>query len=203
MSTTRRLLTAVAVMAIMNKRSLVKSSHVGRKVVLTIQGDGNTIDVVDKEGNEVLSTIAGQEGTVLQKRIFNAKANSEIAMQNPRNREMLKAGIAAAKAGDHAKADECFSKYLNAVQISIGILLPSATADALANGVDIAANVQLVTTENGSLLTVDSSTISVKQPELLGGTTFSIEEDEEEETETPEQLKVRLAAEKKAAKKTA
>jgi hypothetical protein len=171
---TSRAITSSSVKGIMNKRALVKAEQIGRRVVLTVQGDGNTVDVKDKEGNYVQSVV--EPGTVLQKRIFNAKANSEIAMKNPRNRQYLIDAIAAEKAGDTAKADELFSAYLNAVQISFSVVLPNAVASKLGNNVEISGKVQEITTEKGSLLTIDPSSISVTAPELCVDTKFSFDE---------------------------
>lgn len=177
MSTNSRLLTSGSVKSIMSKRDLVKSSHIGKKVVFTIQGNGNTIDVRDKAGELVQSTIPGQEGTVLQKAIFNLKANSQLGMSNERTRKYFIDGCVAEKQGDVELASELFNKYLNASQLTFGVLLPSAVVDQLSNGVDIAAKVIKVDTENGSLLTIDPSTIAVQAPELLNaGTGFNMED---------------------------
>lgn len=172
-----RPLTSASVRSIMTKRDVAAAAHVGKKVVFTIQGDGNVIDVLNKAGETVTSTIAGYEGTVLQKRIFNLKANSQLAMTNARTRQFMIDGLAAEKAGKAAQASELFNQYLNACQLSFGVLLPSAIVDQLSNGVDIAAKVIQVDTENGSLLTIDPSTISVKAPEYLeSGTSFNIDD---------------------------
>lgn len=192
-----RLLTSASVKSIMSKRDLVPSASVGRKVVLTVQGNGNVIDVKDKDGKPVLSSIPGQEGTILQKKIFNVKANSEVAMRNERTRNHFIAGMTAEKQGDAELASEEFNTYLNGTQMSFGILLPSATADALSNGVDIAAKVIKVDTDNGSLLTIDPSTISVKEPDFLdAGTTFSLEDFEIPDVKplTAKELEKRKAA---------
>jgi len=187
----------------MTKRDTVTEQHVGKKVVFTVQGDGNVIDVIGKDGKPVLSTIAGQEGTILQKRIYNLKANSGLAMTNPRNRTYMVDALKAEKAGKADAASEGFNQYLNACQLSFGVLLPSAIVDQLSNGVDIAAKVIKVDTDNGSLLTIDPSTISVKQPEYLEtGTSFNInsflaEEDDVPANETAAQKRARLAGAKK------
>lgn len=175
-------------MQIMNKRTLIRTTDEGKKVVLTVQGNGNIVDVKNKANELVMSTIPGYEGTVLQKKIFNAKAVSQLAMNDPRNKELLKEGKAAEKAGDTKTADEKFTAYLNAVQVSFGVLLPSATADAITNGCEIAANIQKVTTENGSLLTIDASTIAIKEPERLGKVNFSFDDEDEKAPATTEEV---------------
>src|SRR5882672_10572202 len=122
MSTTQRLLTSASVKSIMSKRDLVKSTHVGKKVVFTIQGNGNTIDVKDKAGELVKSSIPGQEGIILQKAIFNTKANSQLGMSNARTRQYFIDGCVAEKQGDTDGASELFNKYLNACQLTFGVL---------------------------------------------------------------------------------
>jgi hypothetical protein len=215
MSTTQRRMTLASVKSIMQKRSTIPATAVNKRVQLTVQGNGNTVDVMDKEGNIVLSKLPGEEGMVLRKRIYNVKANSEIAMRNPRNMQYLKDAIDAEKAGKGDEAHDLFNNYLNAVQISFGVIEGNAVIDQLANGEEIAAKIQLIETENGSLLTIDPSTISVVKPEVYGTTAFNLDallgvsgadddtDDDDEEDETEEQKKARLKAEKAAARKLA
>lgn len=169
-------MTIASVSAIMKKRSTIPAEAENKRVRFLIQGNGNVIDVLDKEGNPVTSTIEGYEGTVLQKKIFNLRANSGVAMSNSRTRQYLLDGIKAEKAGDKEKAHELLNQYLNSAQMSFGVLLPSAVADKLTSGMEIAAQVVKVTTENGSLLTIDPSTISIVEPEVYGATTFNMED---------------------------
>lgn len=188
---TQRLMTSQSVRSIMNKRILIPAEAVGKRVKLAIQGNGNTIDVKDKEGKLVASYL--DKSVVLQKTIFNTKANSGLAVTNSRNRQLLKDAMAAEKGGDAEKAHELFNEYLNATQLSFGILLPSSIVAKLAAGVEIAATVDKVTTDNGSLLTIDPSTISIVEPEIYGKTTFNMDEfmndiaadDEASEVPTP------------------
>ena len=63
-------MTSASVQNIMNKRALVKQTQVGRKVILMIQGNGNVIDVLTKEGEPVASINSG--GVQLQKQIYLA-----------------------------------------------------------------------------------------------------------------------------------
>lgn len=180
MSTTRRM-DSKSVKNIMNRRSLITGTEKG-KVILTVQGNGNVIDVTDAAGEPVANVVAG-DGTQLQKKIFNLKANSAIAMANPINKQLLKDAIAAEKAGESEKAHELFSQYLNKVQVSFGLLLPSKFEDELADGVEIAAKVQKVTTEKGSLLTIDTATISIVAPAEAAMTSFSLPDEDEDETD--------------------
>ena len=190
-------MTSTSVKAIMQKRSTIPADAVNRRVKFLVQGNGNTVDVKDKTGNLVISTIPGYEGTVLQKVIFNLRANSGLAMQNERTRSYIKNGLAAEKLGAEGKvkgfigeiegdytAHEWFNAYLNSTQMSFGVLLPSNTAAQLSSGVEIAATVIKVDTENGSLLTIDPSTISIVEPEVYGSVAFNLD-DFAEATETP------------------
>ena len=187
MNTTQRSMTSTSVKAIMQKRSTIPTDAVGKRVKFLIQGDGNVIDVKDKEGKLVMSTIPGFEGTVLQKKIFNLRANSLLAMQNERTRSYILDGLKAEKAGGtislerdgkptDVTASELFNDYLNATQMSFGVLLPSNIAEKLASGVEIAATVVRVDTDNGSLLTIDPSTLSIVEPESYGTTVFNLDD---------------------------
>lgn len=186
---TKTPMTSSSVKAIMTKRVLVALSSIGRSIFLTIQGNGNVIDVIGKDGQPVLSTIKGQEGTLLQKHIFNCKAASQLAMADPFVQGLFKSGLAAEKAGGSFvgkltrddkevaaahTADEYFSEYLNRTQISFGVLLPNAKAEMISDGVEIAAKVQEVVTDNGKLLTVDASTIRVVEPEVAANVSFDV-----------------------------
>jgi hypothetical protein len=173
-----RLLNKAGVRAIMNKRTTIPTTAVGRKVSLLVQGNGNVIDVTDKDGNPVHSTIKGFEGTILEKKIFNVRANSAMAMQNPRNRQYMIDALKAEAAGEDQKAHDLYNQYLNSCQLSFGIILGSNTGvvDQLANNVQIDAIVQQIDTENGSLITIDPSTISFPKSEVYGVEDFNLDD---------------------------
>lgn len=207
MSTNTRLINQKSLVSIIKKRTSVPTAKVGRKAIFTVQGDGNVIDVKRADGSLVVDETTSE---VLQKRIFNLRATSQMSLSNARNVQLLKDAIAAEKAGDMEAAHDLYNDFLNKTQMSFGIILPSATADKLSSGVEISATISLVETENGQLLTIDPSSISVMAPEVLGSVAFDIDallgEDEAEETaeevlvETPAQKAARLKAEAKAAK---
>lgn len=186
-------LTLASVQRIMRKRIGVPhtgaQSAIGKKARFTISGDGSQpFDVEDANGNAVTSSRPGQEGVVLQKVIFNLEASSHLSQSNTRNKGYLLAGIKAEKAGDTTGADEAFTKFLNATQMSFGVIVGSPVLDLLTNGTEIAGRVVKVDTEKGSLLTIDPSTISVIAPEVYEATEFNVEDylgDEEEEEKTP------------------
>lgn len=201
----RRNMTSASVKAIMSKRSTIPAEAVGKRVKFFVQGDGNVIDVKDKLGNLVQSTIPGQEGIVLQKKIFNLRANSGLAMQNPRTRQYIIDALKEEKDGDPLKADELFNSYLNSTQMSFGVLLPSSVAERITSGVEIAASVIRVDTEAGSLLTIDPSTISVVEPESYGSVAFNLDDfaedvDDEDEDNEPTPAKKTGKAGAKAGK---
>ena len=186
----QRAITSQSLKKIMEKRVTIPASAASKAVKVYIQGDGNIIDVRDKNGDVVTSTIPGEEGTVLQKKIFNLKANSGVALTNAAVRQLIIDGLAAEKAGDVYKADELFTEYLNKTQMSFSVIIPNAVASRLGNNVQIAGQVQLITTDNGSLLTLDPSTVSVVEAETFSATEFNLndfmaaEEPAEEEAGT-------------------
>lgn len=162
-----------SVHGIMNKRTLLTEAMIGKKVQLTIRGNGTLVDVKTKTGELVQSVV--EPGTVFQKYIFNTESNSGIALANVNNKTLAAEGMAHERAGNVEEAHKSFSSFLNAVQVSFNI---PATAGAiiakLGDRVDISARVVKVTTENGSLLTLDPATISVLTPEALVSTTFDM-----------------------------
>ncbi len=178
-----------AAINIMNKRVLVSETLVGRTMQLSLQGDGNTVDVKNKAGVLVLS-ITEPEGTVFRKRIYNCKANSEIAMRNERNRQLWKEAIAAEKAGKADEAHDKFSAFLNAVQFSFNIPLPSSIVGKLSDKTDISGKVQKIDTDKGSLLTLDPSTVKALEPVIAGTTSFAGYDDIEEEDAVEEETGV-------------
>lgn len=207
MANNARILTAKSVQSIMNKRVLVSKSKEGVKVLLTVQGDGNWMDVTDKEGNFVMS--ATDSGVILRKKIFNLQATSEIATKNPIFVKLLIDGLKAERAGKADEASDFFNEYLNKTQLSFSVLDNQAVLTKIVNGVEIAAKIQLVTTDNGELLTIDPSTISIKEPEILKTTVFDLSaltglsaealaELEEEEDDLATKLKGMTAAQRKA-----
>ncbi len=185
MTTTQRNIDSKSVKAIMSGRTAIPADANGRTYEFIIQGAGNVIDVKTKDGQFVQSVVNPE--LVLQKKIFNVRANSQLAMGNKRNVDLLINGIKAEKAAGKVKgfigdaegeysAHEYFNAYLNAVQMSVGILLPSAKADQLADGVRISGTCELITTENGSVMTIAQNSISILAPEKAAKTTFNVDD---------------------------
>lgn len=178
-------LNSKAVSSIMKARINVTADRAGRSGVFTIQGNGNVIGVKNKAGEPVASY--SDSDTQFEKKVFNCKANSAVAMANPRNHKILLAALKAEKAGTNVdytlnekegaksySAHELFNAYLNKVQFSFNIPLPSAIADQIGDRDEISAKVQLIKTDNGEILTLDPKTIKVLEPEVFGTTEFKM-----------------------------
>lgn len=197
MSQTTRVINAKSVHGIMNKRTVVNESMVGKKVRLTVRGNGTTIDVRTKDGAVVQSVV--EPGTVFQKVIFNTESNSGIALASAANKQLAAEGMAAEKAGNAELAHEKFTAFLNAVQLSFNVPTSSTILHKLGDRIDISARIVKVTTENGSLLTIDPATIAVLAPEELAVSTFDLNtfagvgEEKKEDAPTAEELKEVLA----------
>lgn len=167
-------LTKESVSNILNKRKPVTVQHVGQTVTFRVEGAGTIVDVKNAAGEIVLSKTTGMP---LQKKIFNCKANSRVAMDNARTRQMFVDGVKAEMAGDVQAADEFYTAFLNSCQLSFNMLLPNAKASKLADGVEITAAVEQITTENGSLLTLDASTVAIKEALVITeSTNFNIDD---------------------------
>lgn len=162
-----------SVKAIFNKRGLITKAQIGKRVRLTVQSGGNVIDVENSDGEKIFEA-GSNDGVVLQKKLFNLKCNSEVAIKNERNKGILKEANELEKAGDAEKAHDGYNDYLNKVQVSVGILSTASMFNKLQAGDEIAAQVQLITTENGELLTIDPSTISIMAPETVAQSSFDM-----------------------------
>lgn len=186
MSTAQRLLTKQSVINIMNKRMTAPASLEGKKIHLTIEGNGVVIDVKNSKG-ELVPSVVG-DGQPFQKKIFNTRANSGIAMANPRNLELQRAGRKAELAGNADEAHKQYQAFLRAVQLDFSVPTTSGILDKLTNGTDISAKLVTVRTENGSLLTIDPSSISVLEPAELTAATFTFEDEAEEVAPTASEI---------------
>lgn len=153
MSTQSLRLTAQLATNIIAKRKILRISDDKSFVKLHIQSGGNIIPVTDKDGNPVLSTSSGQP---LMKAIYNVSANSHVAMLNPRNQEIFRTAVEAEKQGDDDAAHAAFNDYLNKIQISFNVLInPGAAIPKFSKNDLIKGTVQVVTTENGQLITLE------------------------------------------------
>jgi len=134
----------------------------GVRKLFTIKGDGTIIDVLDGLGQYVMS--ADGSGEVLRKKIFNTDYLSPSGFKNPVAQEYLKRGIIAEGEGRKQDAADYFNAFLNAVTLSFSVLSNSKFFNGgIANGDQVAGNLQEVEGTNGTLVTIDPKTITVKQ----------------------------------------
>lgn len=183
MSTQNFILDAKAVQNIIAKRRIIRLTDADTVLKFEIQGTGNTIAVVDKNGAPVLSN--NGTGVPLTKTIYNVKANSHVAMLNPRNRALLKEAMLAETAGETEKAHDLFNQYLNKIQVSFSVILnPGRQTAQFFNGQMVQARVQLVTTDNGQLLTLENA-VAVRIDEAAKTPTFNLADLMELDAEGP------------------
>jgi hypothetical protein len=166
----------------MNKRLFAPEALVGKTVSVTIEGNGVKYDVKNKAGEFVESVLGG--GAIFQKMIYNLEANSEIALNNPANKALKSAARAAETAGNTDEAHELYQQFLRKVQMDFSVPTTSPIVSKLGHKCDISAKLMKITTENGSILTIDPATIRILEPVALGSTTFSFD-DEDETVATP------------------
>lgn len=171
LSTSRRL-DASAVQNIIAKRKLIKVSDAGQLVKVYIASNGGTtLPVTTKEGEQVM----GANGAPLMKTIYNVNANSQIAMLNLRNHEILKQAMQAETAGNVDEAHTLFNQYLNSIQVSFNVLLTGSNPVTFGRNDLIKGTVQLITTDNGQLLTLDKVS-AVEARELSDTPKFTLSE---------------------------
>lgn len=152
MSTQLFRLTSTSVQHMIAKRKILRLSDDKSFVKLHIQSGGNMLQVTDKSGQPVLSS----NGQPLMKVIYNVSANSHVAMLNPRNQEILKSALEAEKQGDEDAAHAAYNDYLNKIQVSFNILInPGSSIPKFAKNDLIKGTVQVVTTDNGQLITLE------------------------------------------------
>jgi hypothetical protein len=84
--------------------------------------DGAIFDIKNKDGEFVMSRT--NPGEVLQEKRWRVDAINLVAMQNPRNLELLQEGKKLEAAGELEKAHECYNTFYNRVVPSIQVLLP-------------------------------------------------------------------------------
>lgn len=149
-------LNLAAVQNIIAKRKRIEAKHAGEPVDVFIQSNGTTIAVLDKAGAPVMSG----NGLPLTKTIYNVAANSTVAMMNPRNREILATAHAAEQQGDDETAHNAYNDYLNKIQVSFSVMHnPGAVVTPFTKNQLITGVVQLITTENGQLITLEKPSV--------------------------------------------
>lgn len=165
-------LTAQIAQNMIASRSIVRLTDVGETKRFHIRGNGNVIPVLTKDGAQVMAS--GTDNVPLMKTIYNVKANSHVAMLNSRNQEILRAAMTAEKEGDDAAAHNAFNQYLNKIQVSFSVILnPGRKAQTFYDGQLVEGEIELVTTENGQLLTI-SNPRPVKIEKLAATPAFTL-----------------------------
>ncbi len=149
--------------AFQSKRELkpeeVKS---GARKLFSIKGNGTVIDVVDGSGRYVMS--ADGSGEVLRKKIFNTDYLSPSGLKNPASKIYLETAIRAEARGKKQEAADNYNAYLNSVSLSFSVLSNSKLFNGgIANGDQIAGNIQAIETAGGTLVTIDPKSITVKE----------------------------------------
>jgi hypothetical protein len=173
-NSTTLVLSAAKVRSIIASRSIVKTVQVGDTVRFHIQGNGVTIPVKTSAGAIVM---ANGTNIPLTKTIYGTKVNSQVAMMNERNRQLLKDAVAAEAAGaDDFEVTKAFNTYLNKIQVSFSILHnPGRKIETFYNKQLVEAEVELITTDNGQLLTFTN--VRPVKTEKLGSTPeFTLED---------------------------
>lgn len=144
-------LTAQIAQSMIASRAIVRLTDVGATRRFHIRGNGNIIAVMTKD----MKPAIGSDGQPLNKVIYNIKANSHVAMLNPRNQEILRTAAAAEKEGDEEAAHNAYNDYLNKVQVSFSVILnPGRRNVSFYDGQLVEGEIELVTTDNGQLLTI-------------------------------------------------
>jgi hypothetical protein len=95
--------------------------------------------------------------TPLNKRIYNIRANSQMAMQNKRNQDILHAAVKAEAEGKTEEASALLNDYLNKTQASFSYLLNPGTANKeFYDGQLVEGEVSQVTTDKGTTVVLEN-----------------------------------------------
>ena len=128
---------------ILSKAPRFNDSHVGQLFKnLKVQGNGNYVAARVTESGKVAPA----------KYIYNLNAVSEIAYATPRAQDALNALVAANEAGDIEKEHDAAREFLNIVTLSFSTQKQNYVSGQLIQGM-----VSKVTTEKGSLLTLENT----------------------------------------------
>ena len=172
--TKARINTLQSVQNVLNSRKRITETQAAQGVFvqMTVRGNGNIIDVRNSEGD--LVPAADGSGEILRKKIFNLVCNSDVAIKNERNKDLLRSGYKAEQSGDTEQAAVHYNDYLNKTQVSISVLSTSANFTKIQNGDQVKGRVQLITTDKGSILTLDPSTLSIMAPSAGEDTSLNL-----------------------------
>lgn len=147
-------LTATSAQQILANRGIITAMQDGDTIRFHVQGNGNTIPVVNKDNQPVM---ANGTQIPLMKTIYGLKCNSHVAVINPLNKIIFTEGVKAEGDGDVDLAHEKFNQYLNKVQVSFSVLHnPGREPQKFYDRQLIEGEVKLITTEKGQLLTLEN-----------------------------------------------
>jgi len=152
-------------MAIFNKRKAINRADADletrskMKFLVSKGGDENTnvVNATRRDG----TLVEAYNGGTLSKKIYNVEAVDMEAVA--RLTPVLAAAKDAEDAGDKALASDLYTYFLNRTQVSFSILSTNSLFNRNLRGEEIVAYVDLVKTENGTLLTLDGGSIVVKE----------------------------------------
>lgn len=152
--------TAATAGAAFNRRKSFSLAEDGqmRKFIVSRGAEGGVMPqiVLDSKGNEVMA--ANGSGKLLKK-IYNVLATNEDAVA--RLQPVFDAAVDAEIAGDVETAASLYNYWLNRTSISFNVLSTSSLFNTDLSGEEIQAPLKVVTTDNGSLLTLDEKLIKV------------------------------------------
>lgn len=153
---------AQAIAAYNKLRELPKAviDNLGR-ISVVVTGNGNVIDVKDAEGNLVQTY--NNDGTTLQKKIFNTNTRAISGLNNPQTKWHFNQGVKAEKAGDAQLASDHFQAWLNRCTLSFSVLSTQPEFDTIGKGDEIKCTLEAVETENGRMVGISNKNIAIKE----------------------------------------
>lgn len=159
--------------SIFRKRDLLRLHQVGQTVRFHVAGRGNMIPVTRKDGSQVFDAATGT--IPLMKSIYNTSANSELALKNKRNLDILKGAEEAERDGDFDAASAAYNDFLNKIQVSFNVMHnPGRTPVQFYDKQLVEGEVELITTENGQMLTVTNvRAVAVEKLDKMPAITLS------------------------------
>lgn len=148
----------------------VAAAKAEQRFTFGIAGNGTEVPMLNGDKSPVLD----DTGRPIMKKIFNLNANSGVALDNPANDKILFDAVTAEQAGDADAASELYRTYLNKVQMSVGIPDYHAAYNCV-KGDEIKANVEIITTDNGQLISLNIKSIGVVGVVQAPKTTLDLE----------------------------
>lgn len=128
----QRTIDAKAAIAILNKRTTLTPNHVGQLIRTFMQGNGVFMAKgTQYEANGVTNT------SDFDRMIYNLRANSALIMATPEAKALFSEALKAESAGEASKAHDLFNEYLNLIQLSFSVILPSSRTFSSGQLVDV------------------------------------------------------------------